>query len=255
VLIQAPLTPRASNTSGPTQQTDAPIAASIPPTRNPFPLRVDCFGSDISSETDLTLRTIVRNQEEIECAEIDYRQGGGSCRSQRRDDPLLSATRTSGRAQEASRRIPQLSHGNGERIRFIKRAQALGFTLEDVAGLLQLNNTDACAQTRDLGAQKLALIEQKLSALATMRDALSKLVGQCDKQLKSGTCPIIEVLQWDSRPEQSAKESSNLRNPNRKTVFAPSLESQTSADTKRNLKYLKQRKWKTAKDTRLPLAA
>jgi MerR family transcriptional regulator, mercuric resistance operon regulatory protein len=110
-----------------------------------------------------------------------------------------------------------------KRIRFIKRAQALGFTLEDVAGLLQLNNTDACAQTRDLGAQKLALIEQKLSALAAMRDALSKLVGQCDKQLKSGTCPIIEVLQWDSRPEQSAKESSNLRNPNRKTVFAPSL--------------------------------
>src|SRR5258708_40347236 len=49
---------RASNTSGPTQQTDAPIAASIPPTRNPFPLREDCFGSDISSETDLRLRTI-----------------------------------------------------------------------------------------------------------------------------------------------------------------------------------------------------
>ena len=63
-----------------------------------------------------------------------------------------------------------------KRIRFIKRAQALGFTLEDVAGLLQLNNTDACAKTRDLAAQKLALIEQKLSALATMRDALTRIL-------------------------------------------------------------------------------
>ena len=39
--------------------------------------------------------------------------------------------------------------------------QALGFTLEDVAGLLQLNNTDACAKTCDLAAQKLALIKTK----------------------------------------------------------------------------------------------
>ena len=38
-----------AHTSGPTQQTEAPIAASIPATTNPFPLRVDCFGSDISS--------------------------------------------------------------------------------------------------------------------------------------------------------------------------------------------------------------
>jgi MerR family transcriptional regulator, mercuric resistance operon regulatory protein len=81
-----------------------------------------------------------------------------------------------------------------KRIRFIKRAQALGFTLNDVAGLLQLNSTDACARTRDLAAQKQALIEQKLSELAAMRDALRKLVGQCDEQLKSGTCPIIQAL-------------------------------------------------------------
>jgi MerR family transcriptional regulator, mercuric resistance operon regulatory protein len=37
-----------------------------------------------------------------------------------------------------------------KRIRFIKKAQALGFTLENVAGLLHLNDTDACAKTRDL---------------------------------------------------------------------------------------------------------
>ena len=55
-----------------------------------------------------------------------------------------------------------------------KRAQALGFTLEDVAGLLQLNDTEACAKNRALAARKLALIEKKISELVTMRDALAK---------------------------------------------------------------------------------
>ena len=90
-----------------------------------------------------------------------------------------------------------------KRIRFIKKAQALGFTLENVAGLLHLNDTDACAKTRDLAARKLALIEQKISELANMRDALSKLVGQCDRKVKRGACPIIEILQWESGVDPS----------------------------------------------------
>jgi MerR family mercuric resistance operon transcriptional regulator len=91
-----------------------------------------------------------------------------------------------------------------KRIHFIKKAQALGFTLENVAGLLHLNDTDACAKTRDLAARKLALIEQKISELANLRDALSKLVSQCDRKLRRGTCPIIEILQSDSGAHSSA---------------------------------------------------
>ena len=52
--IHAPLTPSASNTSGPTQHIDAPIAESIPPTRSPFPFRaLVCFRSDIFLSTNL----------------------------------------------------------------------------------------------------------------------------------------------------------------------------------------------------------
>src|SRR5260370_10093260 len=109
-----------------------------------------------------------------------------------------------------------------KRIRFIKRAQALGFTLNDVAGLLQLHNTDACARTRDLAAQKLALIEQKLSELTAMREALRKLVGQCDEQLKSGTCPIIQALQWYGDSPWAANGSKKRRNPKKETVLAAS---------------------------------
>src|ERR1700688_2816759 len=50
-----------------------------------------------------------------------------------------------------------------KRVRFIKRAQTLGFTLEEVAGLLRLDSASACAETRELAAHKLALIEEKLT--------------------------------------------------------------------------------------------
>jgi MerR family mercuric resistance operon transcriptional regulator len=99
-----------------------------------------------------------------------------------------------------------------KRIRFIKRAQALGFTLEDVAGLLQLNNTDACATIRELATQKVALIEQKLSQLEAMRDALTKLLRQCNKNLKSSTCPIIEILQRDFESQASCQQ---IKRPSR----------------------------------------
>lgn len=50
-----------------------------------------------------------------------------------------------------------------KRLRFIKRAQALGFTLSEVGGLLTLDESCACAETRARAARKLALIEQKMA--------------------------------------------------------------------------------------------
>lgn len=75
-----------------------------------------------------------------------------------------------------------------KRVRFIKRAQALGFTLEEVAGLLRLDAASACAETRELAAHKLALIEEKLAQLAAMRKGLAALVSECGKGGKR-PCP------------------------------------------------------------------
>ena len=94
-----------------------------------------------------------------------------------------------------------------KRIRFIKRAQSLGFTLEDVAGLLQLNDSDACTKTRHLATRKLTLIEQKIHELAAIRDALAELVDQCDRKRKRGACPIIEILQTDSSVGPTARQT------------------------------------------------
>ena len=84
-----------------------------------------------------------------------------------------------------------------KRVRFIKRAQALGFTLEEIASLLRLDGADCCADTRELAAHKIALIERKLLDLAAMRDALAALVHQCDTGQAEGPCPIISVLAQD----------------------------------------------------------
>ena len=84
-----------------------------------------------------------------------------------------------------------------KRLRFIKRAQVLGFTLEEVVGLLGLEDACACAETRALAAHKLDLIEQKLRDLTAMRKALASLIQQCDAGKSAKKCPIIHVLSQD----------------------------------------------------------
>lgn len=81
-----------------------------------------------------------------------------------------------------------------KRLRFIKRAQALGFTLTEVGGLLQLDEGCACAETQALATRKLALIERKIADLTAMRDVLGGLVQQCHKVDGETPCPIIDVL-------------------------------------------------------------
>lgn len=83
------------------------------------------------------------------------------------------------------------------RVRFIKRAQAMGFTLDEIAGLLELDETRACSETRQLAARKLEAIELKLADLSAMRKALNGLLRQCDTGQVQRPCPIIHALASD----------------------------------------------------------
>jgi MerR family mercuric resistance operon transcriptional regulator len=80
------------------------------------------------------------------------------------------------------------------RVRFIKRAQALGMSLKEVQRLLKLDAKGACTENRSLAVAKLALVEKKLLDLAKLRDVLRGLVAACDKPHGS-SCPIIEQLE------------------------------------------------------------
>ena len=82
-----------------------------------------------------------------------------------------------------------------QRIRFIKKAQELGFTLKDIAELLCLDSETACATIREFAAQKARSMGNEISRLKRMHTALSRLVRECDKQKRTGPCPIIEMFQ------------------------------------------------------------
>lgn len=88
----------------------------------------------------------------------------------------------------------EYSQADVERIRFVRRAQMLGFSLEDTSGLLKLDGPQSCKRTHDLALNKLHLVEEKMAALQRMQDALRQLVRKCELRHEQGNCPIIQSL-------------------------------------------------------------
>jgi MerR family mercuric resistance operon transcriptional regulator len=84
-----------------------------------------------------------------------------------------------------------------KRLRFIKRAQGLGFSLDEVKLLLDLAEGEHCEQTRTLAERKLELVEKKLDGLRGIQGALNKLVRACGTGKRGAGCPIIESLSAD----------------------------------------------------------
>jgi DNA-binding transcriptional MerR regulator len=88
-----------------------------------------------------------------------------------------------------------------QRVGFIRRAQELGFTLVEIADLLELRDRAAQAprgarpEVRTLAAAKVATIDARLQHLLAMRAALAGLVEACDGGCRAVECPIIEALE------------------------------------------------------------
>ena len=80
------------------------------------------------------------------------------------------------------------------RIRFIKRAQQLGFTLDEITSLLRLEDGRSCRETEQLAQQKLSLVEARITDLQRLRKTLRDLIGRCESGRGRITCPIIESL-------------------------------------------------------------
>jgi MerR family mercuric resistance operon transcriptional regulator len=84
------------------------------------------------------------------------------------------------------------------RLRFVRRARELGFTLDEVRALLRLSSRTegSCAQVRELAAAHLASVRAKLADLCAMERALVETVELCSTS-NEPSCPLIEALSGD----------------------------------------------------------
>ena len=91
----------------------------------------------------------------------------------------------------------QYSPEHADRIRFIKRSQELGFTLDQAHELLQLRVTaDADrADVRAVAQDKIDEVESKIQDLRRLHDTLKELVAACEGHGSTGECPILHALE------------------------------------------------------------
>lgn len=83
------------------------------------------------------------------------------------------------------------------RVRFVKSAQRLGFSLQEIAELLRLEDGTHCHEASTLAEHKLVDVRAKLADLARMEAVLSHLLGACRASQGKVSCPLIASLQGD----------------------------------------------------------
>src|SRR5690625_3643121 len=96
-------------------------------------------------------------------------------------------------------RIRRYGQADVARMKFVKSAQRLGFSLNEVGQLLKLEDGSDCSETAELATLRLADVRARLTDLQRMEAALSKLVGECYAHHGNVSCPLIAALMHGHR--------------------------------------------------------
>jgi|SRR5207237_8852271 len=90
------------------------------------------------------------------------------------------------------------------RLRFIKHAQELGFSLQEIQDLLGLRvrHAAACDAVERKTRQKIDVVQQKIRDLQRMKRTLQRLAAACAARRPTGDCPILEALEDHGVPRQ-----------------------------------------------------
>jgi len=82
-----------------------------------------------------------------------------------------------------------------ERVRFIKLAQELGFSLDEIGTLLSVNGDNECVRVHDLLVKKLGELDARMASMQYFRKLLTHYLAECEAELKkhpnSSDCPVL----------------------------------------------------------------
>jgi MerR family mercuric resistance operon transcriptional regulator len=82
---------------------------------------------------------------------------------------------------------------DARRLRYIRHAQAAGFTLAEIAELIELDRTDDRPRARAMARERIAALNEEIARLDKARSSLAKLAKDCAKG-GSGPCPILAAF-------------------------------------------------------------
>jgi MerR family mercuric resistance operon transcriptional regulator len=88
------------------------------------------------------------------------------------------------------REIRRYGSDDLRRLRFIKQAQAAGFTLEEIKELLDLDASEDRSRARELASARVKALDGRIAELQRARDALKRLAHECGSG-GAGPCPIL----------------------------------------------------------------
>ncbi len=99
------------------------------------------------------------------------------------------------------------SSENLRRLKFIKHAQGLGFSLKEIKEILSLRAIPRarCADVQKYTTRKIEELQERIHSLTRMRRSLEKLLRECSGDLPATECPILESMESENRKNRSIK--------------------------------------------------
>ncbi len=84
-----------------------------------------------------------------------------------------------------------------DRVLFIKQAQELGFSLDEIRGLLATGGAEECRKVHDLLSEKLHELDSRLESMRKFRRVLARHLGECERELREhgqqACCPVVAL--------------------------------------------------------------
>jgi DNA-binding transcriptional MerR regulator len=102
-----------------------------------------------------------------------------------------------------------------DRLLFIKQAQELGFTLEEIKGLLATGGAEECSKVHDLLSEKLQELDTRLQSMKKFRQVLARHLGDCERELREhgrdACCPVVALGKQQGRRRKSEETAHDRR--------------------------------------------